>query len=86
MTPTAIAQSDAAALLAARLGHLAVRLDAAAAELAAADPGSWRGPARAAFTVARSAAHERLVAAAVATDAAAALARRAAQLAEEAVV
>jgi hypothetical protein len=84
MTTTALVQADVAAVLAARLSHLAVRLDAAAVELVAADPVPWRGPARDAFVAARSVAMDRLAAAAGAAHAAASIARRAALLAETA--
>ena len=80
----AIAMADAAALLASRLTHLAARLDVATIELAAVEPVSWRGPAREAFAAARSIARDRLAASAEATHAAAALAHRAARLAESA--
>ena len=74
----------AAAIVAARLTKLARRLDDASLGIAGADPGDhglWRGPARAAFTAARSLAHARLVAAADAAGDAAAMATRAADLA-----
>lgn len=75
------AVADAAELLASRIQRAAERLDVATAQLAGVGPPEWRGPAQAAFDLARAAALDRLAAAAAAARDSAAVARRAAELA-----